>query len=80
MRKSIRLSWNRGLFDFRPGVFIEALGLKKPDGWCYRDTANYGHFGRVDVQFSCERTDKSEFLKDEAKKFLAREPVAQTLS
>ena len=43
-----------GLFDFRPG----ALDLKKPDGWYYRDTANYGHFGRVDVQFSWERTDK----------------------
>ena len=52
-------------------MFIEALGLKKPDGWCYRDTANYGHFGRVDVQFSWERTDKNEFRKDEAKKFLA---------
>lgn len=61
-----RIVTQSGLFDFRPGVFIEALGLKAPKGWCYRDTSNYGHFGRVDVQFPWEATDKSEFLADEA--------------
>lgn len=34
-----------GLFDFRPGMFIDELGLLHPQGWSYRDTANYGHFG-----------------------------------
>lgn len=30
-------------FDFRPGAIIERLGLRRP---LYRDTTNYGHFGR----------------------------------
>ena len=30
-------------FDFRPGAIIERLGLLKP---LYRQTTNYGHFGR----------------------------------
>lgn len=59
-----------GLFDFRPGVFIKALGLTKPEGWCYRDTSNYGHFGKPDIKFPWEVTDKSEYLHDEARKFL----------
>jgi S-adenosylmethionine synthetase len=44
------------IFDFRPSAIIESLGLTKPDGWCYHDTAAYGHFGR-DI-FPWERTDK----------------------
>ena len=54
-----------GLFDFRPGVFIERLGLKKPTGWCYRDTSNYGHFGNP--AFPWERVDMAEQLKEAAK-------------
>ncbi len=49
------------IFDFRPAQIIEALELKKPQGWSYRETANYGHFGRE--QFPWEKTDKIEFLK-----------------
>ncbi|CAG8707907.1 6684_t:CDS:2 [Cetraspora pellucida] len=33
-------------FDLRPGVIVQQLGLHKPDGWCYEQTASYGHFGR----------------------------------
>jgi len=32
-----------GRFDFRPAAMIERLDLKRP---IYRDTVNYGHFGR----------------------------------
>ncbi|MBT3260304.1 MAG: methionine adenosyltransferase domain-containing protein, partial [Deltaproteobacteria bacterium] len=37
-----------GIFDFRPARIIANLGLKTPaqDGWSYRQTAAYGHFGR----------------------------------
>ncbi|CAG8842612.1 12323_t:CDS:2, partial [Racocetra persica] len=33
-------------FDLRPGIIVQQLGLHKPDGWCYEQTASYGHFGR----------------------------------
>ena len=49
------------VFDFRPYALIEDLGLTKPKGWCYRDTAAYGHFGR-DV-FPWERTNRVAALK-----------------
>lgn len=51
-----------GLFDFRPSALIEALGLMKPEGWSYRDTAAYGHFGRSN--FPWEQTDKVAALKE----------------
>ena len=35
----------RTTFDFRPKQITEFLGLKKPDGWSYRQTAQNGHFG-----------------------------------
>ncbi|CAG8722877.1 11299_t:CDS:2 [Gigaspora rosea] len=37
-------------FDLRPGVIVQQLGLHKPDGWCYEQTAAYGHFGREEPQ------------------------------
>ncbi len=49
-------------FDLRPYGIIKMLDLLKP---IYRKTASYGHFGRPD--FSWERTDKAEALKDSAK-------------
>jgi S-adenosylmethionine synthetase len=49
-------------FDFRPGKIISALGLKRPVGWSYRNTANGGHFGRE--IFPWERTDKVDMIKD----------------
>ncbi len=50
-------------FDLRPWGIITGLDLLKP---IYLDTAAYGHFGRDDIEFSWERTDKAEMLKAEA--------------
>ena len=50
-------------FDLRPGAIIRDLGLRKP---LYRKTAAYGHFGRDDIEFPWERTDKAEALKKAA--------------
>ena len=49
------------IFDFRPYALIEDLKLLKPKGWCYEDTAAYGHFGRS--TFPWEKLDKVEKLK-----------------
>jgi len=50
-------------FDLRPGAIIRDLGLRKP---IYRKTAAYGHFGRDDIEFPWERTDKVDTLKKAA--------------
>jgi S-adenosylmethionine synthetase len=50
-------------FDLRPGAIIRDLDLRRP---IYRQTAAYGHFGRDDLQFPWERTDKAEALKKAA--------------
>jgi S-adenosylmethionine synthetase len=50
-------------FDLRPGAIIRDLGLRKP---IYQKTASYGHFGRDDIEFPWERTDKAEALKSAA--------------
>ncbi len=50
-------------FDLRPGAIIRDLGLRKP---IYRKTAAYGHFGRDDVAFPWEKTDKAAALKKAA--------------
>jgi S-adenosylmethionine synthetase len=50
-------------FDLRPGAIIRDLGLRKP---IYRNTAAYGHFGRDDIEFPWERTDKADALKKAA--------------
>ncbi|MCC6260503.1 MAG: methionine adenosyltransferase [Anaerolineales bacterium] len=50
-------------FDLRPGAIIRDLGLRKP---IYRKTAAYGHFGRDDIQFPWEQTDKAAALKKAA--------------
>jgi S-adenosylmethionine synthetase len=50
-------------FDLRPGAIIRDLGLRVP---IYQKTASYGHFGRDDIEFPWERTDKAELLKKEA--------------
>ena len=49
------------IFDFRPYALIKDLGLLNPKGWCYEDTAAYGHFGRD--AFPWEKTDKVSALK-----------------
>jgi S-adenosylmethionine synthetase len=47
-------------FDLRPGAIIRDLDLRRP---IYRKTASYGHFGRADVDFTWERTDRVAELK-----------------
>ncbi len=49
------------IFDFRPAAIIAQLGLLEPQGWCYHDTAAYGHFGRS--IFPWEKTDKVDALR-----------------
>lgn len=50
-------------FDFRPKSIIEQLNLRRP---IYKKTAAYGHFGRNDPDFTWEKTNKAELLKQEA--------------
>jgi S-adenosylmethionine synthetase len=50
-------------FDLRPGAFREYLDLHRP---IYRDTAAYGHFGRSNENFTWERTDRVDTLKEAA--------------
>jgi len=53
----------RAHFDLRPKGLIEMLDLLRP---IYGSTAAYGHFGREEAEFTWERTDKAEILRDEA--------------
>jgi S-adenosylmethionine synthetase len=50
-------------FDLRPGAFREQLQLHRP---IYQKTAAYGHFGREDEDFTWERTDKADVLREAA--------------
>jgi len=52
------------IFDFRPAMMIKALGLTTPEGWSYRNSCNYGHFGREG--FPWEKTDRIDALRDAA--------------
>ena len=53
----------RDVFDLRPAAIIEYLDLLRP---IYRKTSAYGHFGRNEPEFSWEKTDKVDVLKDKA--------------
>ncbi|MBE5960416.1 MAG: methionine adenosyltransferase [Lachnospiraceae bacterium] len=50
----------RANFDLRPAGIIKMLDLRKP---IYKQTAAYGHFGRVDLDLPWERLDKVDVLK-----------------
>ena len=50
-------------FDMRPAAIISQLDLKRPT---YKDTAAFGHFGRTDVSFPWEKTDKADILRKAA--------------
>jgi len=50
-------------FDLRPAAIIRDLDLRRP---IYRKTAAYGHFGRADVLFPWEKTDKADVLRADA--------------
>ncbi|RIV24731.1 methionine adenosyltransferase [Alicyclobacillaceae bacterium I2511] len=47
-------------FDLRPAGIIRALDLRQP---IYRQTAAYGHFGRLDLDLPWERVDKADALR-----------------
>ena len=47
-------------FDLRPAGIIKMLDLRRP---IYRQTAAYGHFGRVDLNLPWEQLDKVDLLK-----------------
>ena len=50
-------------FDARAGAIIRELDLRRP---IFRKTAAYGHFGRSDAEFTWERTDRAEALREAA--------------
>ena len=47
-------------FNLTPKGIIRDLDLRRP---IYRQTSNYGHFGRTDIDLPWERLDKVEILK-----------------
>jgi S-adenosylmethionine synthetase len=49
------------IFDLRPAAIIKNLDLLRP---IYRKTATYGHFGRHDRDFTWERLDKVDEIKN----------------
>jgi S-adenosylmethionine synthetase len=55
----------RSIFDLTPAGIISSLDLRKP---IYRKTAAYGHFGRTSCEFSWERCDQVEALRDSVQK------------
>ena len=50
-------------FDLRPGALINHLELRKP---IFKQTAAYGHFGRLDLDLPWERIDKAATLRVES--------------
>ncbi|MBW3004099.1 methionine adenosyltransferase domain-containing protein, partial [Candidatus Woesearchaeota archaeon] len=50
-------------FPIKPADILEHLKLRRP---IYYKTAAYGHFGRDDPDFTWERTDKADVLKQDA--------------
>jgi S-adenosylmethionine synthetase len=47
-------------FDLRPAGIIKMLDLRRP---IYKQTAAYGHFGRLDLDLPWEKLDKVDLLK-----------------
>ncbi len=50
-------------FSFKPKDIIDYLDMRRP---IYKKTAAYGHFGRSEPEFTWERLDMVEKLKDQA--------------
>ena len=48
------------IFDLRPGAIIDRLDLQRP---IYEPFSCYGHFGRIDLNPTWERTDRIEELR-----------------
>jgi len=53
----------RDVFDLRPKGIVQELDLLRP---IYAKTAAYGHFGRELPEFTWEKTDKAQALRDAA--------------
>ncbi len=53
----------KDMFDLRPAAIIKDLDLRRP---IYAKTAAYGHFGRTDVEFPWEVTDKASAIREKA--------------
>lgn len=51
------------VFDLRPAAIIRELDLKRP---IYAKTATYGHFGRELADFTWERIDRADALREAA--------------
>jgi S-adenosylmethionine synthetase len=51
------------VFDLRPAAIIRDLDLLRP---IYAQTATYGHFGRSEPDFTWERTDRADALRQAA--------------
>ena len=52
-------------FKLNPRGIIETLDLLRP---IYKQTARFGHFGRLNDEFSWEKTDKAEALRSAAER------------
>ncbi|HUO84792.1 MAG TPA: methionine adenosyltransferase [Thermoanaerobaculia bacterium] len=50
-------------FNLTPKGIIESLDLRRP---IFKRTAAYGHFGRTEPEFTWERTDKADLLRQAA--------------
>ncbi|MFZ3062614.1 MAG: methionine adenosyltransferase [Actinomycetota bacterium] len=61
MKDIEKLIWDH--FDLRPAAIIRDLDLRRP---VYKKTACYGHFGRNDNDFTWEKTDMVDVLREEA--------------
>ena len=57
----------RKYFDLRPAGIIRMLDLRRP---IYRQTASYGHFGRLDIDLPWEKLDKADVLRRELEAML----------
>jgi len=55
----------KSVFDLRPSAIISELDLKRP---IYQATASYGHLGRELPDFTWERLDRVQALRDAAGK------------
>ncbi len=53
----------RKYFRLKPAEIIEDLNLRRP---IYRKTAAYGHFGRNEPDFTWEKIDKADVLREDA--------------
>jgi S-adenosylmethionine synthetase len=51
-------------FQLTPKGIIDSLNLRRP---IFQKTSAYGHFGRADADFTWERTDKADALRNGAK-------------